>query len=213
MELIPVEPAALARADRAPVAPRCIRVGVPLAELPGRGEPHPVCVGGEVARVDGEVVTVLRDGDAKLRRDAIQAGVQQAPVSSELDGEAVHGVEARHVSEDALQAFVLADEFVGARPGGDRVQALGDAAADEGSDAVALAARPLNALQIEDERADLRGVEDRLEVFGDGAPGYTRTGQGGLVSLFRAPGRWNGAGALFAGFAGLILVGPSDGAA
>src|SRR2546426_45313 len=78
--------------DRAPVSPGGIRVAVPLTlRAVLRKEPLPVCVGGKVGRVDGDIFPKLWKFHVERRNDPGEAGVQQRRVRAELRGEAIAG--------------------------------------------------------------------------------------------------------------------------
>jgi hypothetical protein len=123
--------------------PRGVRVGEPLALRAVLGEePLPVRVGGHVGGVYRKVAAKLGLYFTEGREDAAEAGIKQRSVLAQLYREAVErplrGGPAEHVREGG----VLGNQRRYPRPRRDRVKALDEARADEGTSAVALPATP-----------------------------------------------------------------------
>ena len=74
---------------------------------------------------------------------------------AELLGEPVERVHGRAVTNRGLKHRVLCDQPGSPAPGGEPVQALGEAGADQRADRVALPARPAEPLKLRDQPGDL----------------------------------------------------------
>jgi hypothetical protein len=140
VDLVAVEPAALAGGNGAAVPPRGIGVGERLA-LPTvlADVAHPVGVGREVGSVYRYVTSKIRVLLAERSGYRVDAVGERGVVRAQLPGEAVAGPDARGRAESRLQARVFSDEGGYPRPGREGKQTFDEASADEGAGAEALA--------------------------------------------------------------------------
>ena len=127
MNAIPIEPATLPRADRAPVAPGGVRVGEPLAlGAVLREKPLTVRVGRHIGSVYRKVAAKLGLYFTEGREDTAEAGVEERRVLAQLYREAVErplrGCPAEHVREGGVLGESSAPTRVSGvgRPGGGR---------------------------------------------------------------------------------------------
>ena len=201
VNLVAVEPAALARRDSRAVAPARVRVGVALAlGAVLREVALTVRVDGQVGSVDGEVAAELGLLGAEPIQDPRDAGVEQIGVGAELRREAVASPMARRfarASDCLSQRVMLADQGDGAGPRRDAVDRLGERHAHHRAERVAGTAGPPRLLKLSDESPDLRGVEESCNLGRRRARWYLRTVHGASLSVGQTPGRANAAGVTF----------------
>src|SRR5581483_4027781 len=214
VQLEAIEGACRAGADGAPVAPRCVGVGVPLTLRSTLVDvPLAVRERGHVRGVDSHVHAVVGQRVLQRSGDGIEAVGELVGVGAQLLGEAIERPHGRAAADSRLQPGMLRDQRGNARPGGKREQGLDEASADESAGTVALAARPAERTQLAHESGYFGGVENFRDVRNSRAARYLAGCHWWSLSCGHAPGGSSLAGALFLAFAGLSLFGRSDGAA
>jgi hypothetical protein len=77
-------------------------------------------------------------------------------MAAQLRREAVGGVDARNVSEHALQGLVLVDEFDRPAPRGNRVERLRQRDPEQGADRIPRPSREAHGFQLVDQARNLR---------------------------------------------------------
>lgn len=212
LQLVPVEPPALAGRDGGAVAPGSVRVreALPFWAVLG-DEALPVGEGRKVGRVDGHVIAHARKLGMERGGYAVEAIAQEWLVGAELDGEAVAGPYARRAAESRLQARMLGNQGGNPGPGGKGKESFDKASADEGAGTVALAApRVARRVNLVDQGCYFGRVEQFANVADSRATRYLARCHARCLSCGHGPGSLRCAGPLFSGFAGQILLGRSD---
>jgi hypothetical protein len=90
------------------------------------------------------------------------------------------------------------------------LQARGETPTDESAGTVALASRPSEGVKLLNQGCHFGRIEKRCDLLNSRATRYLARCDASCLSYDHAPGSSRFAGALFFGFAGLILVLASD---
>jgi hypothetical protein len=184
VDLVAVEPAAFARADRGAVAPRCVRVAVPLALGTALGEVAlAVRVGGHVGAVDGDVLAHAGHQLVQPGGHAVEARGERGGVFAQPRGEAVARPLRGNRAERIPQRGVLGHEPDGAAPSRERVHALDESHPDHRADWVAGATRPARRLKLSHERLNLGRVEEGTKLGNRRARWYFGYVHGAITSV------------------------------
>ena len=117
MDLVPVEAAALARADGGAMPPRCVRIGVCLAlGAAVVEEPLPVRVRGHVGSVDSDLAAHVGMVFAQGGCERINTSGDPLALPAQLSGKAVAGPMGGRPAKRIRQARMLCDQVGHPRP-------------------------------------------------------------------------------------------------
>ena len=212
VEFVAVVSASPAGRDGRTVAPGGVRVAVPLAlRAVLTDEPLTVSERGHVARVDSDVSPQARERGLEGGGYAVETVREPVGMLPQLGRKAVARPNARATAECGLQSRVILVQGRGSRPGREAVESLYQTRSDESTRAVPAPACPTEGVKLHDQGCYFIGVEECANLRNSRATRYLARCHWRSLSIGRAPGSANCAGAYSFVISPRVLVEQSDG--